>query len=407
MQAIRRRVVLGVALTLLAVCGAAAAAVTGAERAAVKLRHAQSGFTVEAPPGFSLGLRNGVYLLRKGNVTISVAWLVTNATPGQVGSALMQALRGRVLVRAGDARHFVGAVAGGGRNDHFVVERVGKRLAVTANTSRGVPVALEALRAIGLSARGGVGLRAPKAQTQQSIPLRPYRAPDGGATALVPAGNDWIIQSGQGRIDGSSPRGAFVFGLSVNIPLSAPGAVPSTVIVGPYLSAVQALTQIIPRLVPGITNMRVRRVLVDGALPSFTSSGMLQYDYRVGGRRWTGLATVGTDSPEKYSNFLWNFYFSGIGVPVGSDPAVGVGLLRSWRSWDPSGAIAQRTRAAIQLLNETNAIFQETSEFRSRIADQQSRDVGCLLSGYYIIEDNARRYGLPPLPCGQIYTERN
>ena len=47
------------------------------------------------------------------------------------------------------------------------------------------------------------------------------------------------------------------------------------------------------------------------------------------------------------------------------------------------------------LISETNQIWQETSEFRSRIADQQSRDVGCLLSGYYIVEDNARRYGLP------------
>lgn len=91
----------------------------------------------------------------------------------------------------------------------------------------------------------------------------------------------------------------------------------------------------------------------------------------------------------------------------GLEPGRRVGLLRSWRSWDPSGAIAARTRAAIALINETNEIWQQTNEFRSRIADQQSRDVGCLLSGYYIIEDNARRYGLPPLDCGQIYTERD
>ena len=161
----------------------------------------------------------------------------------------------------------------------------------------------------------------------------------------------------------------------------------------------------IPRLT-GISNVHVRRVLVDRALPSFTSSGMIEFDYRDKGKKWIGVATVGTDDPSKYSNFLWNFYYSGIAVPVGSDPAVGVGLLRSWKSWDPSGAIAQRTRASIALLNETNEIWQQTSEFRSQTADRQSRDVGCLLQGYYIVEDNSRHYGLPALPCGQIYTEQ-
>ena len=56
-------------------------------------------------------------------------------------------------------------------------------------------------------------------------------------------------------------------------------------------------------------------------------------------------------------------------------------------------------------MNETNEIWQQTSEFRSRTADRQSRDVGCLLQGYYHVEDNSRKYDLPPLPCGQIYTE--
>ena len=50
-------------------------------------------------------------------------------------------------------------------------------------------------------------------------------------------------------------------------------------------------------------------------------------------------------------------------------------------------------------------MWQQTSEFRSRIADQQSRDVGCLLLGYYVVEDNARKYQLPPLPCGQVYVK--
>lgn len=398
---------LAAALVLVIAAGGAAAPLDGDQFRVITLRHAQTTFRIRAPEGFKLNLRNGVYVMRKRSVTVSYVRLDTRVSPAQLGVALLQALPGRVLVRAGDNRHFVAAVAGGSRNDHFVVERAGSRLAVTASTTPGVPVALETLRQMGLSARGGVMLRAPKSRPQQTIPLRPYRAPDGGATALVPSGNDWDIQSSGGSIQGGSRRGAFLFGFSYNVPLSAPPNSPPSFITGPYLSAVQALEQLFPRLSPSVRNIRVRRVLRDAILPSFTSSGMLLFDYRLNGRQWTGVATVATDHPSKFSNFLWNFYYSGIAVPAGSDPAVGVGLLRSWRSWDPSGAIAARTHAAIALINETNEIWQQTNEFRSRTADQQSRDVGCLLSGYYIIEDNARRYGLPPLDCGQIYTERD
>jgi len=42
-----------------------------------------------------------------------------------------------------------------------------------------------------------------------------------------------------------------------------------------------------------------------------------------------------------------------------------------------TNATASRARATIALINETNGIWQQTNEFRSQIADQQSRDVGC------------------------------
>lgn len=394
------------ALVVTAAAGGAAASPDREQFKVITLRHRPTGFTIRAPEGFKLQFRSGVYVLRKRVTSISFARLATNVTPAQIGSALEQALGGRVLIRAGDVRHVVGQVANGRRGDTFVVERIGSRLAVTTSTSStGRPVALETLRQIGLGARGGVALRPPQAKPLKAIPLRPYRAPDGGATALVPAGSDWDIQSGGGTIQGSSARGAFLFGFSFNIPLSSPPNTPPSIIVSPYLNAATALVRIFPRLAPTVKNIRIRRVLRDAILPSFSSSGMLLFDYRLNGKRWTGVATVATDRPEKYSNFLWNFYYSGIGVPAGSNPAVGVGLLRSWKSWDPSGAIAARTRAAIALINETNEIWRQTNEFRSQTADRQSRDVGCLLQSYYIIEDNSRRYGLPPLPCGQIYTQ--
>jgi hypothetical protein len=393
-------------LVVLVVVSGAGAAPRADSFTVITLHHAPTGLTIRVPVGFSLQFRKGVYVLRKGSTSMSFSRLATVASPAQVSEALFKALGGRVLIRQGDGRHRVGQVVNGKRGDTFVVERIGSQLVVTTSTSlTGRPVALETLRQIGLGARGGVSLKAPKATPQKSIPLQPYRSPDGGATALVPTGN-WNVQSSGGAITGYNlTKGSFLFGYSLNVPLTAPGPTPSNIIIGPYLNAVQALVTVMPRI-SSARNIKVRRVLVDAALPSFTSSGMILFDYKVNGKPWTGVATVGTDDPSKYSNFLWTFYFSGIGVPTGSDPSIGVGLLRSWKSWDPSGAIAARTRASLALINETNQIWQSTNEFRSRIADQQSRDVGCLLQGYYIVEDNARQYGLPPLPCGQVYTNK-
>lgn len=77
--------------------------------------------------------------------------------------------------------------------------------------------------------------------------------------------------------------------------------------------------------------------------------------------------------------------------------------MKAWQAWNPSGAIAQRSQRSKQLLDETNQIWKDTSEFRASQADRQSRDVGCLLQGYYNVEDNSRKYDLPSLPCGQEY----
>jgi hypothetical protein len=133
---------------------------------------------------------------------------------------------------------------------------------------------------------------------------------------------------------------------------------------------------------------------------------MFAYDYELDGKPYTGVATVATDSPDRYSNFVWGFYFSGIGVESGSDGSVGSALVKVWNSWDPSGAIAQRTQRAKELIAETNEVWQEVGEFRRKTADRQARDVGCLLQGYYATEDNSRKYDLPPLPCGQQYVPK-
>ena len=145
---------------------------------------------MQAPRGFSIRLSKGVYVLEKGRVSASFSRLATTVTPSQLGATLTQQLGGRIVVRAGDSKHFVTQLVRGTRSDSFVVERVGTKLVVTTSgASNTAPIALETLRSMGRSARGGVTLSAPKATAQKSIALRAYRAPDGGATAHVPAGS--------------------------------------------------------------------------------------------------------------------------------------------------------------------------------------------------------------------------
>lgn len=385
----------------------------GAAAGDVTLKHKASGFSIKAPRGAKLSVRKGVYVVKGAGLTISFSRSISNATPSQFGTALLGQLGGSVVSRAATKRQFSGEVNVGTRREAFVVTRAGRGVVVTTGTSSAsAPVTLATIKRVGASARGGIALRPPatKGKTVKPLAMRSYRAPDGGATAEVPAGSDWQIESSQGALAGASKRGAFVLGFSVNLflPSSVPnGGAGTSALVSPYLSAIGALQNILPRLSfgKGVSDIRVTKVIQDAVFPTFTSSGMLLIDYRVDGKPWTGAVTVATDSPEKYSNFVWNFYYSGIGVPAGTSGAVGTALLRTWRTWNPSGAIAARTERARQLMNETNEVWRQTSEFRSKTADRQARDVGCLLSGYYHIEDNSRKYDLPPLPCGQIYTK--
>jgi hypothetical protein len=389
--------------------GLLAAAALPAGASATTLRHAGSGFRVDAPAASHLRVQRGVYVFTAAGATISYSRSVSGLTVRQFGDALLRQLQGTPVSRSRGARRYTAEVLVGGRREAFVVTRSGSTVAVTTGTSTASrPLALATLRAIAASARGGYALRPPKAATAKPLALRSYRAPDGGATAQVPAGSGWNVQSSQGALQVVGAKGSLLLGYSINIFLPSsipPGTSAGPALVSPYLSAAAALTGFWPRLADGVTNIVVRRLVRDGPLPSFTSSGLFQIDYRYRGRPWTGIALVGTDDPQKYSNFVWNLYFSGIGVPAGSTSAVGDALLRTWRSWDPSGAIAARTAQARQLIAETNEVWQQTSEFRSQTASRQARDVGCLLSGYYHVEDNSRRYDLPPLPCGQIYTK--
>ncbi len=378
----------------------------------VVLRHKPTGLSISVPRDYKLGFNKGVYILKASGRTLTFSRSVSTAGADQYGKALLQQLGGKVVFTAGGPAEFAAQIDLGSRRDAFVVRRASGKLIVTTSSSRvSNPLTLPTLRSIGVSARGGVSLSAPKSKSSsapvKSIPLARYRTPDGGATALVPSGPGWTLDGANGNVSGSSANGAFAFGLSTNVILAgaAPGKLPPGLIEAPYMNAATALVNLVPRFFR-VSNVKIGGIIHDAIFPTFTSSAMFRFDYVSGGRKWTGAAIVATDHPSKYGNLAWNFYYSGIGVRVGTDPSVGVGLLKAWKSWDPSGAIASRTRSQIKLINETAEVWQQVSEFRSVTADRQARDVGCLLQGYYVIEDNSRKFDLPPLPCGQIYTKR-
>lgn len=397
---------------LLAACLAVAIPASGAPAGFAVRTHAPTKLKITVPSPYRMGFRGGVYILTAPGRTLTFSRSVSPISADQYATALINQIGGKVVFRAGGPAETAVQVDRGDRREAFVVERRGGRLLVTTSSSKvSNPLQLEAIRAIGRSARGGVALRATQqgvGQATATIPLKPFHSQDGGSSALVPAEPGWQFNGGNGAVQGfNQQRGSFLLGYSASvfIPEAAPGPIPASFLQGPYMNAATALANIIPQLSPDVSNVQIREVVRDAVLPTYSSSAMFRFDYSLNGRRWTGGAIVGTDDPSKYGNLLWKFYYSGIGVPVGSDPAVGAGLMKVWGSWDPSAAIARATSAQLKLINETNQVWQQVTEFRSVTADRQSRDVGCLLQGYYAVEDNSRKFNLPPLPCGRIYVE--
>lgn len=364
-------------------------------------------FSIEVPAGFAIEERDGVYVMSDGDRSISYSQTATDAAAEDFLGALLDQLGGEVVTQDATEAGLTAEVRREEGYELLVVRQGDGGIAVTTGHSPDDGgLSLDDVITAAQSATGAVTLT-PPAAAASTIELKPFSAPDGGATGLVPADPSWNISSNGGTIEGSSDAGTFVFGVTIQV-ITPENTFPGAGgISAPYADAASSLGAILPQLVQGVSNVQVTATQAEGVIDGYTSSGMYAYTYDWNGTPWTGVAIVATDDPSKYGNFQWNWYFTNISVPAGSDGSVGSGLLKAWQAWDPSGAIAQRSERSKQLLDETNQIWQDTSEFRSNQADRQSRDVGCLLQGYYDVEDNSRTYDLPPLPCGQEYGPGN
>ncbi len=413
----------GRSVLLACLAGAALVAGAGASASLGASEHAATGFSAKVPAGYRLKVVGGAYRITGGGLTLTVR--VVTTAKGARAYGLTQRRKGDTTVASsGNKNRFRLASNGKGQRRVVLVVRRGANLVVTTSLRPlGRPGLGPVADRIAASVRGGTpravavgpgagGPAAPGAPSSgRLMPLTPYRAPDGGATAWVPSDPDWTISSSQGALEGSSPRGNFLFGqtFSIVLPGAAPGPLPTTGVIAPFMSAAEALQTVWPQINQGagipMANVRIRSVLADATLPTFRSSGMMLFDYTINGRPYAGVANVGVeDRLSSYSNFFWQMYISVIGVPADGDPTVGAALRLVWRSWNPSGAIAQRNTQARQILNEINDIWKGVAEFRSRTADQQSRDVSCLLRTGPFIDDNARQLGLPPLlDCDSTY----
>lgn len=403
----------------LAASGAFLAGAASAQAASVTLRDPATGFRVVAPRGYTLQVAGGGYTVTGGKLTLTTR-VITTKTGARAFADAVRPSGDRVALRRGNASRFRILTVGASVRTNIVVVRRGRNLVVSTGVfPKGRPGLAAVANRISSTVRGGrpgagtsPGTTAPAPASARLLPLIPYRAPDGGATAWVPSDPDWVVSSTGGALEGSGPRGQFLLGQTFKIFLpgvAPPGSLPSTAVEFPFVSAIDALEQVWPRINQGVginmTNVRMRALIGDATIPSYRSSGMMVFDYQVNGRNFTGVANVATeDRLSAYSNFFWQMYISVISVPDDGDPTVGAGLRLVWRSWNPSGAIAQRSDQARQILNEINQTWRDVAEFRSRTADQQSRDVSCLLRTGPFIDDHARELGLPPLlDCDSTY----
>lgn len=351
------------------------------------VRH-RSGFTAQAPRGFRLSFRRGLYTIRNGRAQLTLFKVGNTTDPVAVAQDLLRDdLRAGRLPNARNRDRFsVGLTSKGRRVElHFirtgsgvVVAGLAPQLRRVGGTLRGPKRLTGAqLRTLARIARSARNIQARRlagrisVQRGPTLPLESFTAPDGSLTAQVPRG--WQVVGSAGQLTGTDPqgRGSFVFGLPAFVftpgtigALTAPATAPRATFNGPRA----AMTEVLPALFSTPQN-QLGNVQVTQALNEDATQGTYVATFTANGTPFQGLFYVFVQPPgPAFALGSWFIYVSAATVRVGAGAQVANSVLRAWETWDPSANQAQRRQQTIRSIIEaqvttTNAILSAT-EFR-------------------------------------------
>lgn len=295
---------------------------------------------MQAPNGFRLKAKKGIYRISKGRESVTLMRLHSPLSVAETAKSFVKDSKMKRPRTKGKGKS--ATVTGTLKGKLVLVEfkqkgayvDVAKYTPVLRGRKRASPkltpvvtladVAL--LRRIVNSRRGGI-----VAPLQVTVPMRQFA--QGGASALVPNIPGWTFSGAVGGLDGGRlDHGTFALG--IGIPML--GYVPSN----------QCITNVWPSLAPGIVVTGLAPIPGSaGSLgPSFESAFYsVRFTYQ--GRTYQALFLSGSN------NSL--FYYSYIAVAVGGPTGIGPALLDTWRTWDPTPALNQRLNQITQTLLTT------------------------------------------------------
>lgn len=331
------------------------------------LRDKQTGFKVKAPKGAKLKRAKGVYVVTRKGARFTIAAVATTQAPAAAGGEIARALGAGASKVKSSGKSYSATLTPrkGGAATAVVIRKRGKRLIVGRTSGRaGAATAaprarlaltggeIAVLRQLVDTAAGGAPLT-----LGGSIPLKPFTASDGSATAFVPDLPGWSYNGARGGIDGSNPNeGALAFGIAV--PILTPGSFGSgsgQFVESPPVDAATAVRNVLPAWFARIgANVQVTGLTPfpgsEQVLGANYNSGFYAATLNVNGAPFDGVILMGTSAIDGQ---YWLMYYSLAIVRRGADPRLGPALLESWASWNPS-ADQQRRR------NETLATILST-----------------------------------------------
>ena len=322
------------------------------------LKDKKTGLKVNAPKGYRLIAKNGVYKVTDGDAYVKFMRAYTPLSAKALAKQFKKKSKikksklrkkGKKFVLNGKLKRKQVTIEFQPKGKYVDIVTFGRKKGrllsqplepVTAMAIQSDPAAfatiadvLNQLRSIAASRRGGRVLPLPV-----NLPMRQFSA--GGATALVPNLPGWTHDGAGGALSGGNPTQG-TYGLGLFWPLN--GFVP----VNSEAAIFQAWPAISGNAVQVIAVARIPNTT--GWLGANFDSAMYTVRFRLAGRTWQGLMVSG--STVIGSTFWW--YQSYVAVPEGGPGGIAQALLNTWASWDPSSAATARLNQAIRTILTT------------------------------------------------------